>query len=662
MTPTSPVTAALFHCQFAAVQPSKGDRLHKVSAYNSAARVQAPDGAAYDFTRKAREYVDGCLMLPAGAPAAWAADPLRLWAAAEAAEKRVDGQPARLVEFAIPREVRPEHRLDFARSVIAPWIDDEGVAAQLDLHCPRAADGGEQPHAHIILSRRALTPDGFAARKTSNTPWTANKGRDMRATIASRMNAWLEANGYQSRVDHRSHAARGDPTPPEPDVGRRAVEAYKRDPDDADAYARVLADRPKRRALRKATAEREAAEVEIQHLEEEQRHVPPRTDPGRPVDRHPQGDAGDPRRHRPNPRSADPARGREPGRSDRADPRRAGRDPGIASEPAQQNRRHRLPASIELTAGPLRPGDDRLVEARRRLTEADGRAARQRRADARQAAEHAAFRGRPGPADDRLKQARRRLANTLPGSVSPGDGVARRRRRDRHLAGLLREHYSTGWLPESIAANLLRVELDRECGTATLHLRGGGRLVDHGDRISLLGRTCETAVAELVRAVERHGWQSVSLTGSQEFRRSVATMLADRRPPVDVVGGLDDADRQAVAAEVARRAQECRRAALEALRKTERDAVARLVGRQPNGREAAALVAVRDAQAAASRGQEDVIRAAAGDDMDGALRAGAAWRRRQEAPATRPAPRIAPDPVAGPRTPGLVYRPSWTRR
>src|SRR5690606_26235166 len=145
----------------------------------------------------------------------------------------------------IPRDVPEESRLDFARAVVAPWVA-EGAAAQIDIHCPKAADGQPQPHAHVILSRRALGPDGFADKKMSNTPWTANRGRDMRAAVADRMNQWLADHGLDVRVDHRSHRAHGDDTPAERNVSRAAVEVWKRRPDDSTAFADVLAARPVR--------------------------------------------------------------------------------------------------------------------------------------------------------------------------------------------------------------------------------------------------------------------------------------------------------------------------------------------------------------------------------------------------------------------------------
>lgn len=254
---------ALFHAQFDIVQRSKGQHAVKVAAYNSADRYTAADGAVYDFRRKVKEHQGHAVMLPDGAPM-WARDSAELWRRAESAEKRADAQTARLVQFSIPREVPPEQRMAFAQAVVAPWVKD-GMAAQVDIHCPPAADGQQQPHAHVTLSMRRFDGRDFAARKERqwNQAFQADKGRDMRGEIADRMNAWLEAHGLDSRVDHRTAAAQGDPTPPERDVPKRSWETWKAQPDHpAAAPVRETLDaRPARQQLRRARAvERQAAD------------------------------------------------------------------------------------------------------------------------------------------------------------------------------------------------------------------------------------------------------------------------------------------------------------------------------------------------------------------------------------------------------------------
>ncbi|WP_238384142.1 MobA/MobL family protein [Teichococcus vastitatis] len=232
-----------------------------MSAYQRCARVERRDGKPYDFRRKRAEHIGHAMLLPEGAPA-WAADPAALWQAAEDAERRGDAQVARLVEFAIPRAIPINRRMDLVRAVVAPWVT-EGMAAQVDLHCPMASDGAEQPHAHVLLTLRRLDGAGFAATKERawNQAFRAEEGRAMRGRVAAATNAWLEANGVVLRVDHRTHEARGIPGPAaEANVARAAWTAHRTAPESAAAgpVREVLAWRPERTAARREIAWQEA--------------------------------------------------------------------------------------------------------------------------------------------------------------------------------------------------------------------------------------------------------------------------------------------------------------------------------------------------------------------------------------------------------------------
>ncbi|MFC7608956.1 MobA/MobL family protein [Teichococcus aestuarii] len=114
----------------------------------------------------------------------------------------------------IPREVPPEHRLAWVQAIAAPWVDD-GAAVQIDLHAPRAADGGEQPHAHLLLTLRRVTDQGLAPTKARewNQAWREDGGRAERARIQERANAWLAARGIDARIDLRSLVEQGEDRP-----------------------------------------------------------------------------------------------------------------------------------------------------------------------------------------------------------------------------------------------------------------------------------------------------------------------------------------------------------------------------------------------------------------------------------------------------------------
>jgi hypothetical protein len=49
----------------------------------------------------------------------------------------------------------------------------------------------------------------------------------------------------------------------------------------------------------------------------------------------------------------------------------------------------------------------------------------------------------------------------------------------------MRSRHDTGWLPEDVAAHILRIDLREQDGPVILHLTGGQVIVDRGDLISL---------------------------------------------------------------------------------------------------------------------------------------------------------------------------------
>jgi hypothetical protein len=170
---------------------------------------------------------------------AWAAtDPGQFWLAADANE-RVNGTTYREFEAALPRELSPVQRADLVREFVAAEIG-ERHAYLWAIHTPKAADGGEQPHAHIMFSERqadgierdpdayfkrynAKAPEKGGARKgygphAGQTLSAAKRAEDLRA-LRTRWelltNAHLERAGWDERIDMRSHVARGIDREPE---------------------------------------------------------------------------------------------------------------------------------------------------------------------------------------------------------------------------------------------------------------------------------------------------------------------------------------------------------------------------------------------------------------------------------------------------------------
>jgi hypothetical protein len=146
------------------------------------------------------------------------------------------------------------------------------------------------------------------------------------------------------------------------------------------------------------------------------------------------------------------------------------------------------------------PGHPAAEPVRATLAERDTR--RQLRA-ARRAAEAAAREGRALAQEWDRRQ---------PGLRPPG-----RRRR-----GL---EWDDAWTPE-VGGAVASVEVGER--GATLHLAGGGAVLDRGDRLTLRGPVDDRALAALAAQAQRHGWRSVEVTGDPAFRDRLAAALQAR--------------------------------------------------------------------------------------------------------------------------------------
>lgn len=125
--------------------------------------------------------------------------------------------------------------------VIAPYVA-AGAIADIAIHSPKAADGGEQPHAHVMLTLRKIdveTPSGFALTRNTHLTSIFESGgarggkpgealKIERARVADIINRNLAEAKSARRVDARSYAERGVRRTPEPLIGEERMASVKR--------------------------------------------------------------------------------------------------------------------------------------------------------------------------------------------------------------------------------------------------------------------------------------------------------------------------------------------------------------------------------------------------------------------------------------------------
>lgn len=145
-----------------------------------------------------------------------------LWNTVELSEKRKDARVAREVEIALPRELSLSQNIDLAREFVRSSFVDEGMVADLCIHDAH----GDNPHAHILLTTRHLTPEGFGQK---NREWNKDELlQKWRENWEKVCNKHLERHGVQERIDHRTLAAQGIHRTPQKHLGVQASSIEKR--------------------------------------------------------------------------------------------------------------------------------------------------------------------------------------------------------------------------------------------------------------------------------------------------------------------------------------------------------------------------------------------------------------------------------------------------
>jgi Ti-type conjugative transfer relaxase TraA len=210
---------AIYHLHVKVIGRKSGSSAVASAAYRSGSRLRDERlERSHDFSAK-RGVVHSEVMLPERAPEAWS-DRERLWNDVEAFEIRKDAQLAREVEFAIPREMNERDGIELARDFVRSEFVDRGMIADLNVHWDMTEDGLPKPHAHVMLTMRAVDENGFGQKvRDWNRTEMIERWRQRWAEIANERLAELDID---ARIDHRSLEAQAIALEPQSQIGAPA--------------------------------------------------------------------------------------------------------------------------------------------------------------------------------------------------------------------------------------------------------------------------------------------------------------------------------------------------------------------------------------------------------------------------------------------------------
>lgn len=221
--------------RFQVVSRSSGRAVCAMAAYRAAEKIEDQTYAkTHDYERKAG-VLHSEVIAPEYAPD-WATDRQALWNAVEQAELKRNGDLKQTAQLAREIIVPLAHELDLEtnKATLREWVDENfvsaGMVADVSIHQPHHEGDQRNIHAHVLLTMREITPEGFHEKKTTPT----KKAWDRTDFLEHAIDQWehvqnreLEAAGLDVRVNFKSFEERGIDREPEQHEGVAAT-AMKR--------------------------------------------------------------------------------------------------------------------------------------------------------------------------------------------------------------------------------------------------------------------------------------------------------------------------------------------------------------------------------------------------------------------------------------------------
>ncbi|KQV64023.1 MobQ family relaxase [Caulobacter sp. Root343] len=154
---------AQFRLEVQAIKRADGRSAVAAAAYRAATSLHDKRlEMTFDYTAKGGVAFCG-IVAPETAPAAFG-DRETLWNAAEAADKRADSRTAREVLISLPHELSDDQRHALVRAFVQDSLVARGMIADYAIHDPDAHGDKRNHHAHILITTRRVTPEGFALK------------------------------------------------------------------------------------------------------------------------------------------------------------------------------------------------------------------------------------------------------------------------------------------------------------------------------------------------------------------------------------------------------------------------------------------------------------------------------------------------------------------
>ena len=235
---------AIFYSRVKTIGAKQGS-IVKAAAYRSGEKLSRDKTGEVANYRNKQGVIYSELIAPKDS---WVKDRNQFWNAVEKKENRSNARYAKEIVLALPHELSPEQNILMMQDYIRDNFTSLGMVADLAIHIPNpnyGKDRGKRAdarniHAHILISDRPLTKDGFANKKDRR--WNSKSLVEVwRESWATMLNHNFQDAGLKQVFDHRSYARQGSDFLPQKHEGKIATALRRKTkPVDKHQYSEIF--------------------------------------------------------------------------------------------------------------------------------------------------------------------------------------------------------------------------------------------------------------------------------------------------------------------------------------------------------------------------------------------------------------------------------------
>lgn len=194
---------ANYHLTTKMIKRSSGHSSVAASAYRAHKNIKDERTGIWHKYATRSGIVHSEIFTPDSAPE-WTENRSALWNTVEKFETRKNSQTAQEIEVSLPIELSFEENLELARDFVNNHIVNHpsrgGRVADMSIHYEE-----ENPHAHILITTRAIDGNSFNSHKANpHKKGAIQELKELREEWSEVQNTHLREAGHNVTVDHRT--------------------------------------------------------------------------------------------------------------------------------------------------------------------------------------------------------------------------------------------------------------------------------------------------------------------------------------------------------------------------------------------------------------------------------------------------------------------------